>query len=124
MNFPSVFPYLLTYEQVAPLILRIVLGVTLAYFGYRKIRGSGSSSGSNSKIYGWVELLIAIFLVIGLWTQVAAMLNAAILLIKIGFKIRHKAFLTDGVNYYLLLLAIAISLILTGPGILAFDLYV
>ncbi|MFA6432844.1 MAG: DoxX family membrane protein [Candidatus Paceibacterota bacterium] len=124
MNIPSVFPFLLAYEQVAPLILRVVLGVTLAYFGYQKIRGDGSSSGSNSKIYGWVELLIAIFLVIGLWTQVAAMLNAVILLIKIGFKIRHKAFLTDGINYYLLLLAIAISLMLTGAGIFAFDIAV
>ena len=118
----SIFPTLLSYEQLSPFILRLVLGITLAYFGYRKIRGRGTSSGSNSVIYGAVEIVIAAFLVIGLFTQLAALLNAVILVIKLGFKIRDKAFLTDGINYYLLLLAIAISVMLTGAGWFSFDL--
>ncbi len=119
---PSLFPYLLTYEQLAPLIIRIVLGITLAYFGYQKIKGQGKSSGSNSVMYGAVEIIIATFLIIGLFTQLAALLNAVILIIKIGYKIRDKAFLTDGVNYYVLLLAMAITLAFSGAGFLAFDL--
>jgi uncharacterized membrane protein YphA (DoxX/SURF4 family) len=99
-----------------------MLGITLAYFGYLKIKGRGKSSGSNSKIYGYTEVFISIFLIIGLFTQVAALLNALILVIKLGHKVRDKAFLTDGINYYLLLLVMAISLVLTGPGVLAFDL--
>lgn len=118
----SLFPTLLSYEQLSPLILRVVLGITLAYFGYQKIRGEGTSSGSNTKIYGAAEILIAIFLVVGLFTQLAALLNAIILVIKLGFKIRDRAFLTNGVNYYILLLAIAISVMLTGAGWMAFDL--
>jgi uncharacterized membrane protein YphA (DoxX/SURF4 family) len=118
----SLFPYLFTYEQAAPLIIRVVLGVTLAYFGYQKIRGYGTSSGSNSGIYGGIEIFISLFLIIGLWTQLAALLNAAILIVKIGFKIRHKQFLNDGINYYILLLAMALSLLFTGAGFLAFDL--
>lgn len=118
----SVFPSLLSYEQLAPFILRLVLGLTLAFFGYQKIRGVGGSSGSNSKLYGAVEIVISLFLVIGLWTQLAALLNAIILAIKIGFKIRNKAFLTDGVNYYVLLLAMAVSLLFLGAGRFAFDL--
>jgi uncharacterized membrane protein YphA (DoxX/SURF4 family) len=98
-----------------------MLGITLAYFGYHKMLGSGQSSGSNSKTYGVVEIIIALFLIIGLWTQLAAILNAIILLIKIGFKIKEKKFLTDGVNYYVLLLTMAISLIFTGAGFLAID---
>ncbi len=119
---PSLFPYLLTYEQFAPFILRVTLGVTLAYFGYQKIKGRGKSSGSNTVIYGAVEILIAVFLVIGLFTQLAALLNAVILVIKIGYKIRDKAFLTDGINYYVLLLAMAIAVVFSGAGFLAFDL--
>lgn len=119
---PSLFPYLFTFDQAAPFILRIVLGVTLAYFGYRKIKKQGKSSGSNSLMYGAVEILIAIFLIIGLFTQLAAILNAVILLIKLAYKIRDRAFLTDGINYYVLLLAIAISVALLGPGWFAFDL--
>ena len=119
---PSLFPYLFTFDQAAPFILRIVLGITLAYFGYRKIQKRGKSSGSNSIIYGAIEIIIAIFLVIGLFTQLAAILNAVILIIKLGYKIRDRAFLTDGINYYILLLAIAIAVIFLGPGWFAFDL--
>lgn len=119
---PSLFPYLFTYEQVAPLILRLILGITLAYFGYRKMKERDTSSGSNSAIYGAAEIVVGLFLVIGLFTQLAAIINVVILIIKIGYKIRNKAFLTDGINYYLLLLVIAISVIFLGPGWFAFDL--
>ncbi len=119
---PSLFPYLFTYDQAAPFILRLILGITLAYFGYRKIQKRGKSSGSNTIIYGAIEILVAIFLIIGLFTQLAAMINAVILVIKLGYKIRDKAFLTDGINYYILLLVIALSVIVLGPGWFAFDL--
>lgn len=118
----STFPSLLAFEGFAPLIIRVVLGVTLAWFGYQKIKGRGQSSGSNSLIYGIIEVVISVFLIIGLFTQIAALLNALILVIKLGFKVNQKAFLTNGINYYLLLLAMAISLVFTGPGFIAFDL--
>ena len=86
MHTLSLFPYLLSYQQLSPFIIRIVLGLTLAHFGYLKIIQKGQSSGSNSKVYGWVEVMIAALLIIGLWTQLAALLNAIILVIKIGFK--------------------------------------
>jgi uncharacterized membrane protein YphA (DoxX/SURF4 family) len=121
MHTLSLFPVLLSYQQLAPFLIRIVLGVTLAYFGYHKILGKGQSSGSNSKTYGGIEVIVAIFLIIGLWTQLAALLNAAILIIKLGFKIKEKKFLSDGINYYVLLLTMAISLIFTGAGFLAID---
>jgi uncharacterized membrane protein YphA (DoxX/SURF4 family) len=122
MHTLSLFPYLLSYQQLSPFIIRVVVGVTLAHFGYRKIKGHGQSSGSNSMTYGWLEAMVAIFLVIGFWTQAAAMICVVILLIKIGFKIREKKFLSDGVNYYILLLAMAVSLIFTGAGAFAIDL--
>jgi uncharacterized membrane protein YphA (DoxX/SURF4 family) len=113
---------LLSYGQVSPLLIRLVLGITLAYFGYQKIKGRGQSSGSNSVVYGVVEVVIALFLVIGLFTQLAALLNAVILVIKLGVKVKEKKFLSDGVNYYVLLLAMAVSLLFTGAGLFAFDL--
>jgi len=122
MHPVSLFPSLLTYSQVAPLIIRAALGITLIYAGYQKIKGRGTSSGSNSVIYGVAEIAIALFLVIGLFTQLAALLNAVILVIKLGFKAREGKFLSDGINYYILLLTMAISLMFTGAGFLAFDL--
>ncbi len=115
-------PSLFVYQQCGPFIIRFVLGITLAYFGYRKVIGKGDSSGSNSPTYGIVEIVVALFLVVGIFTQFAAFLNAVILLIKLGFKAKNKAFLSEGVNYYVLLLAMALSLLVTGPGAFAFDL--
>jgi uncharacterized membrane protein YphA (DoxX/SURF4 family) len=121
MHTLSLFPILLSYQQLSPFIIRVVLGITLAYFGYNKILRKGQSSGSNSTTYGWVEIVIAVFLIIGLWTQLAALLNAIILVIKLGFKIKEKKFLSGGINYYILLLTMAISLIFTGAGAFAID---
>lgn len=118
----STFPSLLAYSAIGPFIVRVILGITLAYFGYRKTIDRGSSSGSNSKAYGVVEIIISVFLIIGLFTQLAALINALILIIKLGHKISDKAFLTDGVNYYILLLTMAISVMFMGAGAFAFDL--
>jgi len=120
----SIFPSLLVYEQFGPFIIRLILGITLAYFGYRKMVNKGTSSGSNAKAYGAVEVLVALFLIVGLFTQLAALLNAIILVIKLGFKARDKALFSDGINYYVLLLAMAIATIFMGPGFFAFDLHI
>jgi uncharacterized membrane protein YphA (DoxX/SURF4 family) len=118
----SLFPSLLAYQQVGPFVIRVVSGATLAWFGYQKIKGRGTSSGSNSVTYGCVEIFLSVFLIIGLFTQLAALLNAIILLIKLGLKARDGKLLSDGVNYYILLLVMCLSLMVTGPGFLAFDL--
>ena len=118
----SIFPSLLSYQELSPFLIRLVLGITLAYFGYRKIKGRGQSSGSNSVLYGAVEILVSIFILIGLYTQLAALINVIILVIKLAFKARNKQLLTDGINYYILLLVMAISLMVTGAGWWAFDL--
>lgn len=118
----SLFPTLLTFDGLGPFFIRLALGFTLAYFGYQKTIGKGQSSGSNSRAYGIIEMIVAALIIVGLFTQLAALINAIILLIKLGHKIKDRAFLTNGVNYYLILLTMAISLIFTGAGFLALDL--
>ena len=115
----TLFPSLLAYPGMAALLLRIITGITLAYFGYSKIQHNGQSSGSNSKIYGIVELLLAILLIIGLYTQVAALLNIIILIIKIAIKAKEKKLLTNGINYYILLLVMLVSILFIAPGYMA-----
>jgi uncharacterized membrane protein YphA (DoxX/SURF4 family) len=114
-------PSLLAYQAVGPFLIRILTGVTLAWFGYQKTIGKGRSSGSNSKIYGMTEIFLSLFLIAGFFTQIAALMNMVILIIKIGYKAQDKKLLTDGINYYILLIVMVISLIFTGPGILALD---
>ncbi len=115
----SAFPTLLSWSGIAPVLMRLVLGIIFLHWTYRVWR-KGSTTSSD-KLISFVEGVAAILLVIGLWTQVAALVIAIDLLIRISHKISKKAFLTDGINYYLILLAIAASLLFTGAGFLAFD---
>ena len=119
----SLFPYFLSYQQLSPLIIRVTLGVVFLYWAYTEFKKACSSKVSNKeKVCAIVEAFSGAFLIIGLWTQAAALVAIIGLVIEIAGKIRKRAFLTDGVNYYILLLVMAISLIFTGAGALAFDL--
>jgi uncharacterized membrane protein YphA (DoxX/SURF4 family) len=66
--------------------------------------------------------VIGIFFFIGFLTQLAALIAVALLGTKLISKIRAKAFLTDGVNYYLILFIISLCLLFSGAGFMAFDL--
>ena len=116
----SLFPSLLTYILFAPLFLRLILGVTLIYFSRQQL--SIKAGTTYHKLAGLIEGLCGALLIIGLFTQGAALVVAIILGARLVQKIRAKAFLTDGINYYLVLFIIALSLLVTGAGAIAFDL--
>jgi uncharacterized membrane protein YphA (DoxX/SURF4 family) len=115
----SLFPSLLTYEQVAPFLLRITLGCVLIFWSYGKLR---SRKNTGMTIVGTVDGIIGVLLVIGLYVQVAVLVSAVILFFRIIKKIQTRSLFTDGVNYYFILFIISLSLLVLGPGILAFDL--
>lgn len=66
------------------------------------------------RLAGWVELALAVLLIIGLCTQPAALVMAILILIRPDRQIGWPA--------RALMLAILLSLALTGPGLFAFDL--
>ena len=113
---PSLFPELFTFSFIAPFILRVALGVPLKKRGFGKII---AKEKAPQKILGGIVLVVGTLLVIGLFTQAAAI---AVLLIIIASSIimrgRHPRSWTER----LVKLALAVSLILTGPGWFAFDL--
>ena len=116
----SVFPSLLSYSQLSPFLIRIALGVIFIYWTYKILRNTNNEA--KTKAIALIEGVAGVLLVIGLWTQVAALVAIIDLGIRLVQKIMKKSFLTDGVNYYLVLLVMAVSLIVTGAGWLAFDL--
>ena len=116
----SLFPTLLAYERLSPLLIRLTLGIILIYWAYKGLRDAKQTSGK--KALDIVEGLVGILLIIGLWTQAAAALAALGFLVCLIGKIRDKAFLTGGVNYVLILFILSLSLMLTGAGFWAFDL--
>ena len=115
----SIFPDALAFQGFAPMLLRLVLGAVMFFWGYTKLRQKGNK---KEVAFGAIDGVVGIFLIVGILTQVASLIAVIILGGRLWKKIEQKAFLTDGVNYYLILLVIALSLILTGPGYFAFDL--
>lgn len=116
----SLFPSLLSWGLISPLLIRLTLGAVFLFWSYRAFRNKSASS--QDKGVAIIEFLSGILLVIGLWTQAAALVILIDLIVRIVGKIMKKQFLTDGVNYYFVLLILALSLLVTGAGFLAFDL--
>lgn len=113
---PSLFPELFNFSFIAPFVLRIALGVPLIKRGFGKII---SKEKTPQRILGGIVFLSGILLVIGLFTQAAAMAVSLIIIASsIIIRGQHPRSWTERV----VKLAIAVSLILTGPGFFAFDL--
>ncbi|KKT21108.1 MAG: hypothetical protein UW04_C0011G0017 [Parcubacteria group bacterium GW2011_GWB1_43_8] len=113
---PSLFPELFNFSFLAPFVLRIALGVPLIKHGFGK---AIAKEKTPQRILGGIVFLSGIFLVIGLFTQAAAIAVSLIIIVSsiiVGGK--HPRSWTER----LIKLAIAVSLILTGPGMFAFDL--
>lgn len=116
----SIFPGLLTYQMLAPFIIRILLSAIFIHFAFRELnRGSRDPKFKAPFI---LEGICGLLLLIGLFTQIAALILAIDLLVRLIKKIQSRSFLSDGVNYYLILFVLALSLLFTGAGFLAFDL--
>ena len=113
---PSLFPELFNFSFLAPFVLRIALGVPLIKHGFGKII---AKENAPQRILGGIVFLSGIFLIIGLFTQAAAI---AVSLIIIAGSIIKKEQYPRSWTERLIKLAIAVSLILTGPGMFAFDL--
>jgi putative oxidoreductase len=130
----SVFPNLLTYTHLAPFILRVVVGVIFLELGYLKLGKEKSAWNMFFQTihfkpsYVFVALLAIIeivggaFLVVGYLTQVAALVMVIILFAEGYVELQDGALLKRDIVFYTLLLAICISLLLTGAGAFAFDL--
>ena len=117
----SIFPSLLTYSLVAPLLIRLALATAFGWIAYTNIK-SVKIPGGKFRILGTIEMILALCVLIGLFTQLIALFIAIILAVKLAYKVKQGAFLSDGVNYYLILLVMAVALMFSGAGFLAFDL--
>ena len=126
----SLFPSLLAFQEISPFILRLTLGIIFIFWVYQKLQkknteknDDGSNRNTGNAIFsGILEAIIGVLLITGLFVQLAAFVSALVFIIRIILKIRNRSFMTDGVNYYFILLVISLSLLVTGPGRFAFDL--
>jgi uncharacterized membrane protein YphA (DoxX/SURF4 family) len=109
----SIFPQLLSFQIVSFALLRLVVaaaGIMAAAEQYKK----------SYKILSVLCFITSIFLFIGLYTQIFALLG--IILVLWNYYADRKNSLSADKNFlYIVLIVILISLLFTGPGFLAID---
>ena len=122
--------------DVGVLILRLVLGLTMAAHGYNKFFGPGGIAGTagwfdsigmrpgafNARIAAGTEVAAGLGLALGLLTPIAAAGFVALMLVAAWTVHRGNGFFItkDGWEYNLVLAAAAVA-VAVGPGRLSLD---
>ncbi len=130
----NVFPELLSFSFLAPMILRIVLGVITLNLGLLKwktererwnlfFKGFGATEpGAFITLFALIEIIGGVALILGLYTQMAALIFAVIGFVEIYAEYKESALVKRNITFYILLFAIALSLLFTGAGAYSLDL--
>lgn len=109
----SLFPELLFLAPFSAFALRVTLAVVLSMSAWGRV----SMKDAVSRTVAVVEIALAVALVVGAWTQAAALATAVWMLIML-FVPRMRIFPLSTVA---IALVISLSIIVTGPGAFAFD---
>lgn len=109
----SLLPELLFLAPLSAFIIRVVVGISLGIIAYRHILVP-----TTLRAVGIIEGVTALLLIVGAYTQGAAI----VALIIIGTSFFLPAWRKFPRSTLLLLGILALSLILTGAGPFAFDL--
>lgn len=130
----NTFPTLLAFGLLAPFLLRLTLGLILVDFGYKKLfKNRVFFQEILTKtlfkpvttwvwILGILDMIIGILFIIGLFTQITAIV--ALILFAVGLYIKKQnpdKIQTSHIVFGLMII-IAISLLLTGAGFFALDI--
>jgi len=128
------FPDLLTYSLLAPFILRVVAGfifINLGILAFKNEKERWLVSLSTLKIpnpkltlkiLGGIEIIAGIMFILGFYTQVAALVLALLTSAEAYVEYKDPTILKRNFVFYIMLLAIVLSLLLSGAGAFAIDL--
>lgn len=128
------FPELLTYGILAPFLLRIVVGLLFIDLGALKLKGEKTRwlktfealslhpAEPLLKGYASLQIIGGVMLVLGFWTQVAALAFVISTGIEIYLEWKEQVLLKRNIVFYVLVFTICLSLLLTGAGAFAIDL--
>jgi putative oxidoreductase len=128
------------FQPWGVLLLRLVLGTAMVFHGYPKVIPSGGFRAGHALaaleqyasyiatlgmprwlgyVSAFTEFAGGIFLILGLFTRFFALLAAINMLVAIAAVTMHAGY--SGSEYPLALLAIALMLLVSGPGKAALD---
>lgn len=129
----SVFPQILFLAPLGTTLLRIVAGLYFLYVAYALVADREAIEAVRLPVIGnareWMVYLsslvtfgVSILLIVGLWTQIAALLGALIALKHAVMARRYGDVLPLSSGTSLLLLLVCLTLVVMGAGLFAFDL--
>lgn len=120
--------------SLAPFILRVVIGLLFIDLGFLKFRGEKEHWSASFEtlglrpvdlflpLYALLQIVGGVLLLIGLWTQVAALAFVVFTGIELYVEWQAREILKRDIVFYLLILTISLSLLLTGAGAYAIDI--
>lgn len=110
----SLLPQILFLSPVAATLIRLTVALMLAYSSWR----NASRPGYDVRAFALLEALVAAAVFAGAWTQAAAIIGALML----GLSLIMTRFSVWPRSTVVMLLVMTLTLIVTGPGAIAFDL--
>jgi putative oxidoreductase len=128
------FPDLLTYSLLAPFILRVVAGLIFMDLGVLAFKNEKErwlvslstlkipNPKLTLKILGGIEIIGGIMFILGFYTQIAALILALLTFTETYIEYKEPLLLKRNFVFYIMLLAIVLSLLLSGAGAFAIDL--
>lgn len=114
MQTLAIFPHLLSYPLLAYMLLRLVL-----IYGFGKILWLRRSK--KYSFIAFLEVIPSALLLIGLWSQIALLGIIAFLIIE-KFVDKKESIVDQNLDFKIVLVVIAISLMFLGPGSFSIDL--
>ena len=129
----NLFPDLLSFAILAPIILRVVAGLIFVNIGSLKLNKEKVAwikslkllgiepAGFFVGLLGIIETVGGVLLIAGAYTQVTALILGIICLCELLIENKEESLLKRDFVFYLMLTAICLSLVLTGAGLFAFD---
>jgi uncharacterized membrane protein YphA (DoxX/SURF4 family) len=130
----NTFPNLLTFSQLSPFVLRVVLGIIIINLGSLKL-GREQSAWQELlelinihpakffvKFLAFVEIIGGFILLFGAYTQLVSMVFAVLFFCEAVLEYRQPNLENRDLTFYVLIFSISLSLIFLGAGAFAFDL--
>ena len=120
--------------MMAPFLLRIVAGLVFIDLGILAFKNEKQRWITSLfairiprpeiavKALGSIEIICGIMLVAGLYTQVAALILALLVFAEVYVEYKAPEILKRTLVFYVMLLSIVLSLLLSGAGAFAVDL--
>lgn len=114
----SVFPELFNYSYLAPFILRVALGLILIRMSYLSIT---KTSDKYQKSIDTTQIISSVFIILGFLAQIASLVIIALIITE-SIKAYIQKIPIERKALKILIIAVAVSLMLLGPGLFAIDL--